>query len=55
MVVAEEAGAIVTDMFGNRLDFSRGATLAANQGVVCSAPTIHSQIIQAIETLGIKP
>ena len=55
MIVAEEAGAIVTDMFGNPLDFSRGATLAANQGVVCSAPTIHSQIIQAIETLGIKP
>ena len=55
MLVAQEAGAIVSDMFGNALDFSKGATLSANQGVVCTAPSIHSRIIDAIESLGIRP
>jgi 3'(2'), 5'-bisphosphate nucleotidase len=53
MIVAQEAGAIVTDMYGRSLDFSKGATLIANQGIVCTAPAIHSQIVSAITTLGI--
>lgn len=53
MIVAQEAGAIVSDMRGNALDFSTGATLTANQGIICSAPTIHPRIIEAIESLGI--
>lgn len=53
MLVAEEAGAVVTDITGNRLDFSHGATLGANRGVVCTAKGIHSQIIDAIASLGI--
>jgi len=53
MLVAEEAGATVTDMTGQPLDFSQGATLKANRGIVCTAPTIHAQIIDAIKTLGI--
>lgn len=53
MIVAQESGAIVTDMYGSALDFSKGATLSANQGIVCTAPMVHSQIIGAIATLGI--
>lgn len=53
MLVAEEAGAVVTDITGKRLDFSRGATLDANRGVVCAAQGIHAQIIAAITALGI--
>ncbi len=53
MLVAEEAGAVVTDITGQRLDFSRGATLDANRGVVCTAKGIHAQIIAAIAALGI--
>jgi 3'(2'), 5'-bisphosphate nucleotidase len=52
-IVAEEAGAIVTDIYGKALDFSRGATLSANKGVVCSARGVHAQIVAAIEALGI--
>lgn len=55
MIVAQEAGAIVSDMFGNALDFSKGATLSTNQGIVCTAPSIHSKIIDSIEFLGIRP
>jgi HAL2 family 3'(2'),5'-bisphosphate nucleotidase len=53
MIVAQEAGAIVTDISGNPLDFSKGAILSANQGVVCTAAPIHAQIIEAISILGI--
>ena len=53
MIVAQEAGAIVSDMHGNALDFTTGPTLTANQGIICSAPTIHQKIIEAIEALGI--
>jgi len=55
MIVAEEAGATVTDMYGNALDFSKGATLSANKGIVCTAAGIHAKIIEAIESLGISP
>ena len=53
MLVAEEAGAIVSDMHGRKLDFSKGATLSANRGIVCSAAPIHEKLISAIATLGI--
>lgn len=53
MLVAEEAGATVSDAFGNRLDFSTGSTLKNNKGIVCSAASIHADIIAAIRTLGI--
>lgn len=52
-LIAEEAGAIVTDVHGKALDFSAGATLKSNKGVVCTAASIHADIISAIKTLGI--
>ena len=54
-IVAEEAGVTVTDIFGNGLDFSQGATLSANKGVVCAPPGVHARIIEAIDALGIAP
>jgi 3'(2'), 5'-bisphosphate nucleotidase len=53
-IVATEAGAIVTDIHGRPLDFSKGAGLSANSGVICAAPQVHSRIIDAIAALGIK-
>ena len=55
MLIAQEAGAVVTDMLGNPLDFSKGKTLSANQGVVCTAPGIDSRIIESLKSLGIRP
>ena len=52
-LIAEQAGAIVSDIFGKPLDFSTGATLDSNKGVVCTAAAIHADIIEAIKTLGI--
>ncbi len=53
MIIAQEAGAIVTDIDGKALDFSRGSTLSANQGVICANPRWHAKIIDAMEQLGI--
>lgn len=52
-LIAEQAGAIVTDVHGKPLDFTTGATLKNNKGVICTAGSIHAEIIAAINTLGI--
>ncbi|MGI9014886.1 MAG: 3'(2'),5'-bisphosphate nucleotidase [Phycisphaerales bacterium] len=52
MLVAQEAGVTVTDITGALLDFSQGATLSRNQGVICAAPEFHEKIILAIGALG---
>ena len=52
-IVAEEAGAIASDILGNPLDFSKGAVLAANRGVICSGRAFHAPIIAAIRELNL--
>ena len=51
-IIASEAGAVVTDVSGARLDFSRGSELSGNSGVICAAPHAHGRIIAAIEAMG---
>lgn len=51
MLVAVEAGAMVTDVDGRPLDFSCGTGLARNRGVVCATPHWHGRIIEAIAQL----
>lgn len=53
MLIAEEAGAVVTDITGAALDFGHGRRLEANRGIVCSAAPTHGTIIEAIGQLGI--
>jgi 3'(2'), 5'-bisphosphate nucleotidase len=52
-LIAEEAGAIVTDARGNPLDFSHGRLLQKNQGIVCASNALHSPILQSIEELNL--
>ena len=52
-LIATEAGAIVTDIHGNPLDFSMGRGLEKNKGVVCSVPGAHQRIIDRIREIGI--
>jgi 3'(2'), 5'-bisphosphate nucleotidase len=48
-VILEEAGGIVSDLKGYPLDYSRGRTLAANQGVLaCSSQSLHQKALQAL-------
>lgn len=53
MLIAQEAGAMVTDIAGAALDFSRGRTLQNNRGIVCAAAGLHPKLIDAIAQLGI--
>ncbi|HAD62223.1 MAG TPA: 3'(2'),5'-bisphosphate nucleotidase [Planctomycetaceae bacterium] len=48
VIVVEEAGGTVTDIKGASPDFSQGATLAQNQGMVVSNGQFHSAVIQAV-------
>ncbi len=50
-IIAEEAGAVVTDIDGKPLDFGHGALLAQNRGVVCAIPAFHRALLEAIEAL----
>lgn len=47
-LIAEEAGAVVSDIAGKPLDFSRGATLSGNRGVVCASREFHPHLLEAI-------
>ncbi len=54
VAVIEEAGGVVTDVYGKKLDFSKGRTLSDNTGVIVSNGQFHDQILVAVrEVLGI--
>jgi 3'(2'), 5'-bisphosphate nucleotidase len=50
-IIAQEAGATVSDIAGVPLDFSRGRTLQGNRGIVCAASGLHDRLIEAIAQL----
>jgi len=52
-IVAREAGCVVTDIRGERLDYSHGDGLSRNCGVVCATPQLHPRIIDAVTKLGL--
>jgi len=53
MLIATEAGARVSDITGDPLDFTMGTRLEANRGIICAIPPVHRRVIEAIERLGI--
>ncbi|KAI9925207.1 hypothetical protein ASPWEDRAFT_120950 [Aspergillus wentii DTO 134E9] len=50
-LLVREAGGQVTDIYGQRLDFSKGRTLAANKGVVAAPKALQDQVIGAVKTV----
>ncbi len=48
VIVVEEAGGRVTDMYGQPLDFSFGAKLVNNQGIIASNGIIHEAVLAAV-------
>lgn len=48
-IIVREAGGMVTNIHGKRLDFSRGRTLGAGNGVVAAPATIHAQVLSAVQ------
>lgn len=53
MLVAQEAGAVVTDALGKPLDFSQGVGLRGNRGVICATPALHPRIIELAREFGV--
>ncbi|KAF2772323.1 3'-phosphoadenosine 5'-phosphatase [Teratosphaeria nubilosa] len=54
-LIVREAGGQVTDVEGQRLDFSHGRTLVRNKGVIAAPRDVHAHVIQAVkEVLGTK-
>lgn len=49
-IVVEEAGGRVTDMHGKPLDFSQGAKLVDNRGVIVSNGLLHDSVIAALQS-----
>ncbi|TPX46193.1 3'(2'),5'-bisphosphate nucleotidase [Synchytrium endobioticum] len=47
-LIVEEAGGVVSDVTGARLDFSLGRTLKSNKGVVAANATIFPSVIEAV-------
>lgn len=53
-LIVREAGGVVTDANGKRLDFSKGRTLKDNKGVVAAQEAIHPIVLKAVqEVLGL--
>jgi 3'(2'), 5'-bisphosphate nucleotidase len=48
VIVVQEAGGTVSDMTGKPLDFTKGAKLEDNRGVIVSNGTIHPVVIAAL-------
>ncbi|KAF3936912.1 Inositol-1-monophosphatase [Dactylella cylindrospora] len=50
-IVAEEAGGVVTDMYGGPLDFTQGRTLKQNKGVIVVAKGIADEVIEVVKKI----
>ena len=50
-IVVQEAGGKVTDMEGNRLDFSQGRKLFNNSGVIATNGLLHEAVLEAIRQI----
>ena len=48
VMVIQEAGGVVTDVYGQQLDFSLGRTLSKNTGVIVSNGQFHEEVLQAV-------
>jgi 3'(2'), 5'-bisphosphate nucleotidase len=49
MIVVEEAGGTVTDVYGNALDFSQGRMLEGNQGIIATNGRFHEEVVIAVK------
>ena len=47
-LIVREAGGVVTDTRGERLDFSRGRTLTRNVGVVAAPRGVHAEVLKVV-------
>ena len=51
VLVVEEAGGRVTDLDNKPLEFTHGAELLANRGIIAGNPAMHAAVLGALQTL----
>jgi 3'(2'), 5'-bisphosphate nucleotidase len=49
VLLVGEAGGKVTDVNGNKIDFSQGRTLKLNKGIVASHANNHARVLGAVQ------
>jgi 3'(2'), 5'-bisphosphate nucleotidase len=54
VLIVEEAGGRVTDLSGKMLEFTHGATLAANQGILATNHILHDELLAAIQAVAVR-
>lgn len=54
VLVVTEAGGRVTDIHGRELDFTQGAELTRNQGVIVSNGHVHDAVLDALRANGVR-
>jgi 3'(2'), 5'-bisphosphate nucleotidase len=52
-LIVSEAGGLVTDLYGEPLDFSRGTRLETNRGVLATNGHLHSAALAALREAGV--
>jgi 3'(2'), 5'-bisphosphate nucleotidase len=53
-VIVREAGGVVTDFSGQRLDFNSGRSMTANVGVIAAPASLHQQVLDAAKAVFAK-
>ncbi|CAZ83324.1 unnamed protein product [Tuber melanosporum] len=48
-LIVEEAGGVITDIYGKELDFRQGRTLRANKGIVAAQTALHPAVLKAVK------
>lgn len=51
VLIAQEAGCVVTDVLGRELDFGRGRGLEGNVGVLGAPPGLHERLVAAAKSV----
>jgi len=53
VAIARATGNVATDLRGRPLDFSACPFMVRNRGIVCAHPSLHGDLIEAIDALGL--
>ncbi|MDE0042972.1 MAG: 3'(2'),5'-bisphosphate nucleotidase, partial [Candidatus Poribacteria bacterium] len=51
IIVVEEAGGTVTDMYGQSLNLLQGRRMTSNRGIVATNGTLHERVLEIIQTV----
>jgi 3'(2'), 5'-bisphosphate nucleotidase len=54
-LIVTEAGGMISDLYGEELDFTAGRLLSRNTGVLASNGLLHDQALSVLEEVGVEP